>query len=69
MLHIFYYIQFVLERMSVFNRKIVESLIKTHGKFIYKFGSGVLPGKMLLVRIVENKKSMIILGQDRLSKG
>ena len=52
--------------MSVFNRKIVESLIKTHGKFIYKFESGALPDKMLLARIVEKK---IILGQVGFSKG
>ena len=44
--------------------------------FVYKysgygnniiFGSGALPGKMLLVRIIENNE--IILGQVRWSKG
>ena len=33
-----------------------------------KIGSGALPGKMLLVRIIENNK-MLILGQVRLGKG
>ena len=32
-------------------------------------GSGALSGKMLLVRIVEKIKRMIISGQVRLSKG
>ncbi len=32
-------------------------------------GSGALSDKMLLVRIVENNKLMLILGQIRLSKG
>ena len=32
-------------------------------------GSGALPGKMLLVMIIENNKMMLILGQVRLSKG
>ena len=33
-----------------------------------RFGSGTLPGKMLLVRIIENNK-IDILGQVRLNKG
>ena len=33
------------------------------------FGSGELPGKMLLVRIIENNKIDAYLGQVRLSKG
>ena len=32
-------------------------------------GSGALNGEMLLVRIIENNKIMLILGQVRLSKG
>ncbi len=35
-----------------------------------RIGSGVLPGKTLLVRIIENsEKFMLILSQVRLSKG
>ncbi len=34
-----------------------------------KIESGALPVKLLLVRIVENNKMMLILGQVRLSKG
>ena len=37
--------------------------------FILFFICGALPGKMLLVRIIENIKFMLILGQVRLSKG
>ena len=33
------------------------------------FGSGAVSGKMLLVRIIENKKIMLSLGQVRLIKG
>ncbi len=33
------------------------------------FGSGAHSGKMLLVRIIANNKSMLILGQVRLSIG
>ncbi len=36
---------------------------------LWKIGYGALQGKMLLVRIIENNKLMLILGQDRLSKG
>ena len=36
---------------------------------IENFRSGALPGKMLLVRSIENNKLMLILGQVRLSKG
>ena len=35
----------------------------------FKFGSGALSGKMLLVRIVENNKIDDNLGQVRLSNG
>ena len=35
---------------------------------IIVFGSGALSGKMLLVRIVENNKLMIIVRQVRLNK-
>ncbi len=36
--------------------------------FTIFFGSGALPGKVFL-RIIENKKMMLILGQLRLIKG
>ena len=36
---------------------------------IRNIGSGALSGKMLLLRIIENNKLMIILGQVRLSEG
>ncbi len=40
----------------------------TKPDYITLFGLGVLPGKMLLTKIIENDKIMLILGQFSLSK-
>ena len=35
----------------------------------HNFGSGAVPCKVLILRIIENNKLMLILNQVRLSKG
>ncbi len=39
------------------------------GTVILLFGSGALPGKIMLVRRNENNKLLLILGKFRFSKG
>ncbi len=48
---------------------MVNIVIDQFNKDLRAFGSGELSNKMLLVRIIENKKLMLILGQVRLSNG